>query len=252
MKNWTLNNKNALVTGGTKGIGRAIVDELAELGANICFTSRTQADINKMIEEFKTKGITLQGICSDASKQADRQKIFDEIQFDSLDILVNNAGTNIRKATLDYTDEEYDFIMETNLRSVYEISRLAYPYLIKSGSSSVINIGSIAGKMIVSTGSPYAASKAGVAQMTRYFAVEWAGVGIRVNAIEPWYIETPLTKPVLDNSRIFERIISQTPMKRVGKPNEIAGLATFLCMPLSSYISGQVIAVDGAASCKIL
>lgn len=250
--NWTLQNKNALITGGTKGIGRAIVNELIDLGANVCFTARTQNDIDNLVEEYKSKGIHIIGICSDASKNQDRKKVFDEIQFDKLDILINNAGTNIRKTTMEYSDEEYDLIMETNLRSSYEISRLAFPLLSKSGSSSIVNIGSIAGKMIVQTGAPYASSKAALAHLTRYLAVEWADRGIRVNAIEPWYIETPLTQPVLINNEKLKNILARTPMKRVGQSKEIAGLAAFLCMPNASYISGQVIAVDGAASCKML
>jgi tropinone reductase I len=252
MDNWNLKNKNALITGGTKGIGKAIVDELLKLGANICLTARTNQDVLAMTNEYHDKGYNIQGICADVSIGADRNRIFDELRFPHLDILVNNAGTNIRKETMEYSDDEYNFIMETNLRSVYEISRLAYKLLAASGSGSIVNIGSIAGKMIVSTGSPYAASKAALAHLTRYLAVEWAKDGIRVNAIEPWYIETPLTKPVLKDHAKLKKILDQTPMNRIGSPDEIAGLVAFLCMPLASYISGQVIAIDGAASCKML
>jgi len=252
MEKWNLNNKNALITGGTKGIGKAIVSEFLSLGANVCFTARSSDDIEKSVKEHRNKGLNIQGICADSSKKEDRQKIVQELAFDKLDILINNVGTNIRKSTLEYTDEEYDYIMDTNLRSAYDITRLLYPYLRRSGNASIVNIASIAGKMIVRTGSPYAASKAALAHLTRYLAVEWATSNIRVNAIEPWYIETPLTDPVLKNSEKYEKIIDQTPMGRVGQPEEIAGLAAFLCMPLASYISGQVIAVDGAASCKML
>lgn len=251
-ENWSLKNKNALITGGTKGIGRAILDELTELGANVSFTARTREDIDVLVDEYKSKGIHIAGICSDVSSKEDRKKIFEEIEFDKLDILINNAGTNIRKTTMEYSDEEYDLIMETNLRSCFEISRLAFPLLAKSGNSSIVNIGSIAGKMIVQTGAPYASSKAALAHLTRYLAVEWADRGIRVNAIEPWYIETPLTEPVLKNNEKLKNILAKTPMNRVGQSKEIAGLAAFLCMPGASYISGQVIAVDGAASCKML
>jgi len=252
MKNWNLKNKNAVVTGGTKGIGKAIVKEFISLGANVCFTARTQRDIDSFLNENQVQNANIQGICSDASKKEDREKMIGEMKFDKVDILVNNVGTNIRKATMDYTDDEYDFIVDTNLRSAYEISRLLFSYLVKAQNSSIVNIASIAGRMIVRTGSPYAASKAALAQLTRYLAVEWAHNKIRVNAIEPWYIDTPLTEPVLSNPDKYKMILDQTPMGRVGQPEEIAGLTAFLCMPLSSYISGQVIAVDGAASCKML
>jgi Tropinone reductase 1 len=252
MSNWNLKNKNALVTGGTKGIGKAIVNEFLNLGANVCFTARSKDDIKNIVKEYQSMGFNIQGICADSSKKEDRQKIIEELKFYELDILVNNVGTNIRKATLEYTDDEYDHIMNTNLRSAFELSRLLFPILIKSNNASIVNIASIAGKMIVRTGSPYAASKAALAHLTRYLAVEWATSNIRVNAIEPWYIETPLTKPVLSNSEKYQMILNQTPMGRVGQPEEIAGLTAFLCMPPASYISGQIIAIDGAASCKML
>jgi Tropinone reductase 1 len=252
MSNWNLKNKNAIITGGTKGIGKAIVNEFLNLGANVCFTARSKDDIDSIVIKYQSMGYNIQGICADSSKKEDRQRIFEELKFEKLDILVNNVGTNIRKATLEYSDDEYDHIMDTNLRSAYEISRLFFPILIKSDNASIVNITSSAGKMVVRTGSPYASSKAALAHLTRYLAVEWAPSNIRVNAIEPWYIETPLTQPVLSNSEKYEMILNQTPMGRVGQPEEIAGLAAFLCMPLASYISGQVIAVDGAASCKML
>ena len=163
----------------------------------------------------------------------------------NLDILVNNVGTNIRKKALDYTEKEYAEIFQTNLTSVFELSRLTYALLKESESASIINIGSVAGLTAIRTGVPYGMTKAALVQLTRALAFEWAKQGIRVNAIAPWFIEPPLTEPLLNNPDFLGQVQARTPMGRVGQPEEIAGLAAFLCMPTASYITGQCIAVDG-------
>lgn len=250
LKHWNLENKKALITGGTKGIGLAIADEFLNLGGEILIAARSEAMLNDAVNNWKLKGYKVFGIPADVSKPEEVYKIFsyiDEI-WGALDIVVNNAGTNIRKTTIEFSDEEYNFLMDTNLKSAYNICRMSYPYLLKSAYPSIVNIGSISGSMIVRSGAPYAMAKAALSHMTRYFAVEWGPYNIRANGIEPWYTRTPLTEAVLNTPEKYERILAQTPLNRVGEPEEIARLAAFLCMPASSYITGQVIAVDGAAS----
>ena len=252
-KKWTLEEKNALITGGTKGIGRAIAQEFLDLGANVIICSRNEDELKATVADLRLSG-NICGTTCDVSGLDDIRQLIEFVRgkWDRLDILVNNAGTNVRKTSEEYSAEEFDFLINTNLRSAFEISRQCLPMMKRSGDASLINIGSVAGLQIVRTGAPYAASKAGMRQMTRYFAVEWAEFGIRANSIEPWYIRTPLTEPVLENEEKFKYILSRTPLKRTGMPSEIATLAAFLAMPASSYVTGQNIAADGGATCLLL
>lgn len=250
---WSLKSKKTVVTGATKGIGRAIAEEFLALGSEVIVTSRNKKDFEQMSEDLKSYGTALKYIQSDASVADDRSELFEYVQaeFGELDILINNAGTNIRKKTMDYTIEEFDFLLNTNLKSAFELSRLFYPMLKESDYASIVNISSISGSAVVKTGAPYTCSKAALSHLSRYLAVEWAEDGIRVNAIEPWYIRTPLTEPVLNDKVKLAQALSRTPMNRIGSADEISGATAFLCMPAASYISGQVIQIDGAASCYL-
>ncbi len=245
MSEWNLENKTALVTGGSKGIGLAIVEEFLSLGAEVFFVARTQRDVLKIIN--KNKESNLHGLIADVSTIEGREKVYHIIKTRAkkLDFLVNNVGTNIRKKSIEYTSEEYDKVMNTNLKSSFELTKNLYPFLKKSKGASVVNIASVSGLASTSSGVVYGMTKAAMIQMTRYLAVEWAEQNIRVNAIAPWYIKTPLVKEVMNDKKRWQKIIDSTPMKRVGNTEEIAGLAAFLCMKKASFITGQCIAVDG-------
>jgi Tropinone reductase 1 len=244
---WMLKGKKALVTGGSRGIGKTIVEEFLKLGAEVLTIARNENEVANTITHWKEKGWSARGISGDISKPAFRRQIIKEIDglWGKLDILVNNVGTNIRKSTLDYSDEEIDYLLNLNLKSTYDLCRLAHPLLASASQSSIVNIGSVAGLIHIRTGSPYGMSKAALVQLTKNLAVEWADDGIRVNLVAPWYIRTPLVAPLLNNKEYFDSVLDRTPVKRIGEPEEVAGIVAFLCMPLASYITGQCIAVDG-------
>ncbi len=250
MKRWTLENKKAVVTGGTKGIGKAIAEKLLAFGAEVLVVARNEKDISELVDFWNEKGYKAYGIAADTSTNLGRKKLFDKVDYlwSSLDILVNNVGTNIRKKINDYTQDEYDKIINTNLHATVDICRNLYPKLKSSKSASIVNIASVAGITFMRTGIPYGMTKAALVQLGKGLACEWASDGIRVNTIAPWYIDTPLVEPVLSNKEYFDEVIGRTPMRRIGKPEEVADLAAFLSMPASSYITGQCIAVDGGFS----
>jgi Tropinone reductase 1 len=248
MAEWTLKGKKALVTGGTKGIGLAVVKEFLDLGAEVLAIARDTRVIQGMLKNSANL-FTMDG---DLSNTQFREQLINKVaeNWGKLDVLVNNVGTNIRRKYIEYTEEEYRNLFEVNLFGLTELTRLSFPVLKNSGSASVINIASVAGTVDVQSGAPYGMTKAAIIQLTRHLAVEWASAGVRVNSVSPWYIQTPLTEPVLSQPERLQRILDRTPLNRVGQPEEVANVVAFLAMDLSSYITGQDVKVDGGMSAK--
>lgn len=241
---WSLKGKKALITGGSKGIGLAIVREFVSHGCEVALVARNRQDIDRVVQESDG---AVSGFQCDISESDNRNMLHNEIKkkWDRLDVLVNNAGMNIRKPTVLYSEDEINGIINTNILSSLELCRLFQPLLVKSDQGNIINISSVAGQTSVRTGVAYGMSKAAMIHMTRYLAAEWAATGIRVNAVAPWYIHTALADAVLKDKSYSDEVISRTPMKKIGNPEDVAAAAAFLCMPAAAHITGQTISVDG-------
>lgn len=254
MERWRLDNKIALVTGGSKGIGKAVVEEFLQLGAAVVAVARNAETLTESIRPWLEQNKPVLAIPADVANKEDRLEVLETVQkqFGKLDVLVSNVGTNIRKPIEGYSLEEIEFLIRTNLVSSLEIVRAALPLLKLSGNGGVVFIGSIAGLNTVRTGIPYGATKAALTQVTRGLAVEWAKHAIRVNLIAPGFIETPLTESLRSNQELMSYVNSRIPMQRTGIPLEIATLAAFLAMPASSYITGQVFVADGGATANLI
>jgi NAD(P)-dependent dehydrogenase (short-subunit alcohol dehydrogenase family) len=247
MNNWTLKGKRVLITGATKGIGLAAAQEMLALGAELCINSRSQEDIDRLIEELQTDEQQVTGFAADLSDQKDRERLHQTVSnyWNGLDVLVNNVGMNIRKPFEAYSPEEYRRIFETNLFSALVLTQQLFPQLKKGNKASVINVASVAGMVDVRSGAIYGMTKAAMLQMTRHLAVEWAPHGIRVNAVSPWYTRTPLAEPVLQQPERLELILQRTPLHRIAEAEEVAAAIAFLAMDKASYITGQNLVTDG-------
>ena len=242
-----LDGKTAIVTGASRGIGKAIVIKFAEEGCNVAFTDLFEDENMKATEaELKAFGVQAKGYASDASKFDDTDRVVNKIanDFGKIDILVNNAGITKDTLLMRMTEDQWDAVINVNLKSVFNFTKAAQKIMLKQRSGSIINLSSVVGVSGNAGQSNYSASKAGIIGFTKSIARELGSRGIRSNAIAPGFIITEMTAKIPEDARkAWEESI---PLKRGGTPNEVAGVAVFLASDLSSYVSGQVIKVCGA------
>lgn len=245
---WNLQGKLALITGGTKGIGLAIVNEFLSLGADVIIIARNQHEFNLDVEKWQQKGQQVRLVIADLTDHHHYQNLIADLGLDKIDILVNNVGGNFPKPFIDYSLEDIHQIFNLNLFSVIRLTQLLFEPLKAANGAVVINISSIAGFEDVGTGSMYAVAKAALIQLTKSLSVEWARHHIRVNSVAPWFTSTNRINTLLQDEELQDYVISNTPMNRIASPNEIANAVAFLAMPSSSYITGETIKVDGGFS----
>ena len=311
MPPFRLDGKRALVTGGTKGLGAAIVRSLATAGAKVHLCARTRADVDAAVRAWHSDGLTaISGSACDVTDPDARAALLRDVRarFDGeLDILVSNVGFNIRKPTTAFTAKEYRALMDANLEASFALCQVGlavcppikwrrasrvsptdsiasyprcvimhprpldvprqradapnrsivvvraprqifHPLLRAAGSSAVVFNSSVASLVSMQSGAVYAMTKGAMNILTKYLACEWARDGVRVNAVAPWYINTPLARAVLKDERYKKHVVDATPAARVGEPREVGDVVAFLCMDEASYVTGQVLAIDGGFS----
>lgn len=241
-----LEGKTALITGAARGIGKAIALKFASEGANIAFTDIVIDENGKATEaEIAALGVKAKGYASDASNFEATKEVIAEIQkdFGRIDILVNNAGITKDGLMLRMCEEQWDRVININLKSAFNFTRNVLPVMFSQRSGSIINMASVVGVHGNAGQANYAASKAGMIALAKSIAQEMGPRGIRANAIAPGFIETAMTAALSDEIR--EEWKKKIPLRRGGKPEDIADVATFLASDLASYVTGQVIQVDG-------
>ncbi len=248
LPSFRLDEKKAIVTGAGRGIGRALAIGLAEAGADVALLSRTEDDLKEtanIISELGRKSLVLPtDVTSRTEVQQAIQKVVQE--WGAIDILVNNAGMNIRSKALEVTDQEWQTIMDTNLKSAFMMSQEVGKVMKDQGRGGrIISITSVGGHVALRTGVVYAATKAALIQMTKILALEWGQYNINVNAIGPWYFKTPLTEKLLANKDYVNDILAVTPLKRIGELPELVGPVVFLSSSAGDYVHGQTLFVDG-------
>lgn len=244
-----LENKVALITGASRGIGEAIALKFASQGCSIAFTYLSSEErAITLVEKLAGMGVRARAYKSDASDATAAEQLCAEVlkEFGSIDICVNNAGISRDNLLLRVTPEQWDEVMAANLKSVYSLTRQVLRPMMKARKGSIINMSSVVGLLGNGGQSAYAASKAGIIGFTKSIAQELGSRNIRCNAIAPGFIETDMTHYLKEGGN--EQWLSQIPLGRYGKPEEVANVALFLASDLSAYVSGQVIAADGGMS----
>jgi 2-dehydro-3-deoxy-D-gluconate 5-dehydrogenase len=246
---FSLDHKVAVVTGGNGGIGKGIARGLAGAGASIAIVARNKGKTDEAVAEIRRDfGVEVVGLTADMRKPVDIEAIVKQTadRFGRIDIVVANAGINFHRTPAELTIEEWDEIIEVNLRHTFVVAKAAYPYLKKAGAGKIITLGSMTSIFGIEFLSPYGASKGGILQLTRSLAVAWARDNIQVNCILPGFIDPGISAEPRRNVPGFEEaVLARTPANRWGEPFDLAGTAVFLASPASDFVTGAAIPVDG-------
>ena len=241
-----LENKVAIVTGAARGIGKAIALELAKSGANLAITDiASEQDINNTITEIKALDVEAIGFHSNAASYTETQEVIEKIYeyYKRIDILINNAGITKDNLLIRMSEEDWDTVLNVNLKSVFNYTKAVIKHMMNQKSGKIVNISSVVGLMGNAGQSNYSASKAGIIGFTKSIAREVASRNIQVNAVAPGYVETPMTAKLTPEQR--KALTDIIPLKRTAQPEEIAKLVKFLSSPDSDYITGEVISING-------
>jgi gluconate 5-dehydrogenase len=247
MNLFDLKGKNALVTGGTQGLGFDIAKGLGEAGARLILNARNPAKLEEALTKMSSFGIETEGALFDTTKSEEIIPAIEKIEAEigPIHILVNNAGI-IKRTPLELMeDADFDAVLDTNLSGVFKVSKAVVKKMIQRQEGKIINMCSMMSELGRPNVGAYAASKGGLKMLTKNMAAEWAAHNIQVNGIGPGYYITELTKPLVDDEKFNSFIINRTPARRWGLPHELAGAAVFLASKASNYVNGQVIYVDG-------
>jgi NAD(P)-dependent dehydrogenase (short-subunit alcohol dehydrogenase family) len=245
---FSVTDQVVLVSGGTRGIGRAIAAGFAARGAKVVITGREAASTNAAANELSEEvGTPVVGLNCDVAIAVNVRDLIPRVleQFGRIDTLVNVAGVNRRKPALEVSEEDYDFILDTNLKGAFLLAQQVGRHMVERKHGSQINIASLNTDRPLKNVLPYAMSKAGIAQMTRGLALEWGGSGVRVNGIAPGFILTDLTKKLWSEPTMQAWNEANCPQQRLGRPEDLVGAAVFLASPAAGFITGQTLYVDG-------
>jgi NAD(P)-dependent dehydrogenase (short-subunit alcohol dehydrogenase family) len=247
MELFSLEGKVAVVTGGTSGIGRALSVGLADAGADVVATARRQQQVDETAAEIETRGRKTLRVASDVGDRESLEKLLATAvgHFDKVDILVNCAGIIKRRPTLDLPEEEWINILNVNLTGTLRACQIFGRSMLERGYGRIINIASLNSFVALSEVAAYAASKAGVASLTRSLAVEWSKRGVTVNAVAPGVFRTDLNAQLLDSTARGQELLMRTPMGRFGKTEELIGAVVYLASDSASFVTGQILVVDG-------
>ncbi|KGR88911.1 2-deoxy-D-gluconate 3-dehydrogenase [Ureibacillus massiliensis 4400831 = CIP 108448 = CCUG 49529] len=242
-----IKGKKILITGGSKGIGKDIAIAFAKLGADVMISGRNAQDLEGTTNKLKEFNLNSFYEVADMQKVDDIYRMVDNTvtTLGGIDVLINNAGVNIPKPALEVTEEDWDRVLDTNLKGAFFCSQRAGKYMLEQGYGKIINIASQMAFVGYIDRSAYCSSKGGMVQLTKALAIEWAKENIKVNAVAPTFIETDLTKKMFNNKEFYEDVLKRIPLGKLSQPSDVTGAVVFLASDLSNYITGETIKVDG-------